>query len=148
MRAQGSTEYLVLLAVALIVGLVVISLLGWFPGLGGGAQETQSESYWSGAMPFSIKAVKIAGTGNSRLTIQNKLSNTITLTRISFGITAVYTTSTQFTAGEERTITITQTCTAPGQRLEYNNVTLTYSKGGVTGIKQVGDKPLIVQCAV
>ncbi len=54
MRAQGATEYLVLLAVVLIVALVSVALLGFFPGMASDAQITQSRAYWQGASPISI----------------------------------------------------------------------------------------------
>ncbi len=54
LRAQGATEYLVLLAVVLIVALVSIALLGFFPGMASDAQETQSKTYWSSASPIAI----------------------------------------------------------------------------------------------
>jgi len=53
-RAQGATEYLVLLAVVLIVALVSVALLGFFPGMASDAQMTQSKAYWSGASPIAI----------------------------------------------------------------------------------------------
>ena len=54
MRGQGATEYLVLLAVVLIIALVAIALLGFFPGLSSGITEEQSRAYWSSASPISI----------------------------------------------------------------------------------------------
>ena len=54
MKAQGATEYLVLLAVVLIVALVSVALLGFFPGMASDAQRQQSEMYWKGAQPISI----------------------------------------------------------------------------------------------
>lgn len=53
-HGQGATEYLVLLAVVLIVALVSVALLGFFPGMASDAQETQSKTYWSSASPISI----------------------------------------------------------------------------------------------
>ena len=53
-RAQGATEYLVLLAVVLIVALVSVALLGFFPGMASDAQLTQSQMYWSSASPIAI----------------------------------------------------------------------------------------------
>ena len=62
-RAQGATEYLVLLAVVLIVALVSVALLGFFPGMASDAQATQSKTYWASASPISIieMAAKDAG---------------------------------------------------------------------------------------
>ena len=51
---QGATEYLVLLAVVLIVALVSVALLGFFPGMASDAQLTQSQTYWSSASPIAI----------------------------------------------------------------------------------------------
>ena len=53
-RAQGATEYLVLLAVVLIVALVSVALLGFFPQMASDAQITQSQMYWRSASPISI----------------------------------------------------------------------------------------------
>ena len=54
MKAQGATEYLVLLAVVLIVALVSVALLGFFPGMAGDSQITQSQTYWLSASPIAI----------------------------------------------------------------------------------------------
>jgi len=54
MRAQGATEYLVLLAVVLIIALVSVALLDFFPGVAGEAKNTQSESYWQSASPIAV----------------------------------------------------------------------------------------------
>jgi len=53
-RGQGATEYLVLLAVVLIVALVSVALLGFFPGMASDAQVTQSQAYWSSASPIAV----------------------------------------------------------------------------------------------
>ena len=53
-KAQGATEYLVLLAVVLIVALVSVALLGFFPGMASDAQITQSQTYWRSASPIAI----------------------------------------------------------------------------------------------
>ena len=53
-KAQGATEYLVLLAVVLIVALVSVALLGFFPGMASDSQITQSQMYWQSATPISI----------------------------------------------------------------------------------------------
>jgi len=54
MKAQGATEYLVLLAVVLIVALVSVALLGFFPGMASDVQITQSQAYWQSATPIAI----------------------------------------------------------------------------------------------
>ena len=51
---QGATEYLVLLAVVLIIALVGIALLGFFPGTANDAQIAESQIYWQGMSPIAI----------------------------------------------------------------------------------------------
>jgi hypothetical protein len=53
-KAQGATEYLVLLAVVLIVALVSVALLGFFPGMASDSQIAQSQAYWQSASPIAI----------------------------------------------------------------------------------------------
>jgi len=54
LAGQGATEYLVLLAVVLIVALVSVALLGFFPSMASDAQITQSQAYWQSASPIAI----------------------------------------------------------------------------------------------
>lgn len=51
---QGATEYLVLLAVVLIIALVSVALLGFFPGMADDAKMTESMAYWRSASPIAI----------------------------------------------------------------------------------------------
>jgi hypothetical protein len=67
-KAQGSTEYLVLLAVVLIIALVSLALLSFFPGTSLDAKLTQSKMYWSSASPIAIvdwSARVASSTGNN-----------------------------------------------------------------------------------
>jgi len=57
LAGQGATEYLVLLAVVLIVALVSVALLGFFPGMASDAQETQSKAYWQSTSPLALAEV-------------------------------------------------------------------------------------------
>ena len=54
MLGQGATEYLVLLAVVLVIALVAITLLGFFTGTASNNQITQSKTYWQSAAPISV----------------------------------------------------------------------------------------------
>ncbi len=54
LKAQGATEYLILLAVVLIIALVGIALLGFFPGAASDAQVAENELYWKSAAPFAV----------------------------------------------------------------------------------------------
>ena len=107
LRGQGATEYLVLLAVVLIVALVSISLLGFFPGMASDAKITQSQSYWRGeARPFAIMEHTVAGsTGAAIIVVQNvDAMGTYTITNFTINANKWNTTSTSFAPGEVKNI--------------------------------------------
>lgn len=53
-KGQGATEYLVLLAVVLIIALASIALLGFFPGAASDVSLEESQIYWKSAAPIAI----------------------------------------------------------------------------------------------
>jgi hypothetical protein len=93
LRGQGATEYLVLLAVVLIIALVSIALLGFFPGIVPDAKITQSTSYWKGeaypiaideAVPLILDAPCDEGDYGVMLVIKNNGADTLTFRGINF----------------------------------------------------------------
>jgi len=86
MKAQGATEYLVLLAVVLIVALVSVALLGFFPGMASDAQLTQSKMYWSSASPIAISEMVVVpytpGKTYPYVRIKNTGAYTIQITKL------------------------------------------------------------------
>lgn len=147
-KGQVSTEYLVILAVVLVIALVVVYLVGGFSGLGSSSIETASKNYWAGASPFAIKTVAVSGTAMS-LDFQNNDLEQLTITDVSIAGSSVFSTNTSFTSGESKVVaaTLGTTCGAAGTPFTYNNVTITYNKGSITGLKEVGNKPLIGRCS-
>lgn len=155
-KGQGSTEYLVILAVVLIVALVAIALLGFFPGLSTDAQKAQSDSYWQGtAYPFRIIEHKgtSANGGTLELVIQNADSKKLTLTEVSVGDNANYTTSMEFLGGEKKasfTITNVGICQNSSRYdIAGNTVGFTYDSASISDQKQGSDaavKDLIGTC--
>ena len=76
LHAQGATEYLVLLAVVLIVALVSVALLGFFPGMASDAQMTQSQIYWRSASPIAITEAMAQWSSNNLTYPYIRLRNT------------------------------------------------------------------------
>jgi len=102
MKAQGATEYLVLLAVVLIVALVSVALLGFFPGMASDSKEAQSKAYWSSASPiaivewgarntmsgpaeFTVAFMRIKNTGNYPITITKILADGYSISQVWTG---------------------------------------------------------------
>jgi len=85
---QGATEYLVLLAVVLIVALVSVALLGFFPGMASDAQVTQSKAYWQSASPVQITEMDarsystVAGRNSIYLRVRNAGAYPIRITKV------------------------------------------------------------------
>lgn len=156
MRAQGATEYLVLLAVVLIIALVGIALLGFFPGTASDAQETQSKEYWSSASPLRILDYRhicatpcgVPGWPAYNLIMENAGTYPLTITGISFQVyprnSSYGTGSAAFcleynqsaanapitiAPGERRRITVREsyTCLARGSRTALQGITFTYT---------------------
>ena len=163
-RGQGATDYLVILGAVLLVALVIVSLLGWFPSLGGATREQQSRAYWSSATPFAITTIKVNNT-SVVITLSNRLSERLNLTNITladaFGNSKeilVPSSYTMLNAGEEQTLlnnswwlAVNNPCSGAtskaGNPYEFKTVTLTYTQGSITDIKQTGAQPLSGRCS-
>jgi len=164
-RGQGATEYLVILGAVLLVALVIIALLGWFPSLGGPSRETQSKSYWSSASPFAITVVK-ASNSTITFTVSNRLTERLYLSSVEvqdgFGNTGTIMTPNQIVnAGEETVLTglaaaITNSTLNPcystgasrtGSAFEFKAVTFVYTTGLIAGNREQGAEPLVGRCS-
>ena len=143
-KGQGATEYLVLLAVVLIIALVSIALLGFFPGLAGDARKTQSDSYWRGeARPFQILEHS-CNSATLTLVVQNSESDKRILNTTKFDGDGTLANVTTFAGGETKTLSITNvTCGTAGTSYEFTNVTFTYNTPKLNGQTQIGSKPLL-----
>ncbi len=148
MKAQVSTEYLVILAVVLVIALVVVYLVSQGTSLGGGIVDSQSQAYWKGVGPLAINNFRASGTG-LQLEIQNNAQETVTLTQITGGGLTAYGTTTTFAPGQTNTVKviITAGCGSAGTRYSYGNVTFTFNQGQVTGKTFVGQRPVSGTCS-
>ncbi|HIH18981.1 TPA: hypothetical protein HA225_03310 [Candidatus Micrarchaeota archaeon] len=146
MKGQGATEYLVLLAVVLIIALVSIALLGFFPGLASDARITQSNSYWRGeARPFAILEHSVTSGGVMTLIMQNNdATGSIGMTNISIGAGSNGTSTITFAPGESRTVTVSGVASSPASGSVYDlQVNITYTTpNGIAG-KQYGAKNVV-----
>jgi len=147
-KGQVSTEYLVILAIVLVVALVVVYLVGGFAGMGVGTMETQSMQAWGTAAPLAITSWKQTGT-TMQLEIQNNDVDQLTLTGISMDGGSVFSGNTTFASGAKMVITATTatTCGATGASFSHDNVVLSYNKGSITGKTETGIRPIVGKCS-
>ena len=144
-RGQGATEYLVLLAVVLIVALVSVALLGFFPGMASDARIAQSSAYWKSVKPFSIQEHTCTGTVCTLVIHSKEASGQYTVTSLNVGGCTANATQTTFSPGETKIMTI-GTCTSGISGQIYDvGVNFTYStpNNAITGVKQYGTKNII-----
>ena len=144
-RGQGATEYLVLLAVVLIVALVSVALLGFFPGMASDVKITQSSAYWKGARPFSIMDHSCTGQTCTLIVHNKEASGQYTITSLAVAGCNANGTQTAFAPGETKTTSI-GTCTSGTSGQVYDlGVNFTYStpNNAITGAKQYGSKNII-----
>lgn len=147
-KGQVSTEYLVILAVVLVIALVVVYLVGGFSGLGAGSLETQSKNYWGSTSPFAITGFKASST-DLDLEMSNNDLDELTITDITVDGSSIYSNATSFTSGETKVVSgsMPTSCGTAGTPFTYDNVVITYNKGSITGLKQAGTKPLVGKCS-
>ncbi len=87
-QAQGTIEYMVIVAIVIVIALVTIGILLQLMGQGAGIGQTSSQIAWLSAQPFSITDWKMDSNGtdgNLILILQNNTSETLDLVRVSVG---------------------------------------------------------------
>ena len=144
-KAQGATEYLIVLAVVIIIGLIVIGVMRNVPASGASASIRASKAYWESA-DIGITDYAVDGTGLT-LFVRNNFARNIKITDIKFDDVSVYTTDETLKAGEILQLTSTsETCTA-GRQYLYD-VKITYTDL-ITNSEYtfVGATPLTGTCA-
>jgi len=148
-RGQGTTEYLIILAVIIVIALVVVGVMGWFPGLGTGITEQQSRAYWQSASPVAIKDWKLTSTATeATFSVQNMTTDKITITEITLEGTAIGVQDSNISAGDTNGAVTGATGIAcsSGGTYQYD-VTISYNVvGGIAGKTQTGQKPIVGTC--
>ncbi len=123
--AQGTIEYLVIIAVVVVIALVVVSLLVGMTGQSSGVSQTSSQI---AAMTAPIAIVDSESTldGNIFLSFKNNTGETITLTEILIGDESLPITNQTITQGANTNIVVNSSneCEAGGSILA--NVTVKY----------------------
>ena len=149
-KAQGTIEYLVIIAIVVVIALVVVGLLLQILGNFGTMSETSVKTSWKSAEPWAI--TDWARTGNSiSLVIKNNSAETLTFTSIVLqGADSNLTASANVAPGATivKTETATEvTCTA-GSKYSYPkaNVVITYSTPSITGKTQYGVADIVGTC--
>lgn len=149
-KGQVSTEYLVILAVVLVIALVVVFLVSQGSSVGAGVTETQSKNYWASQTPLAITGYKMSGT-TLNVEIRNQDSSDVTITELDVDSVSKTITpaSPLLTPGQSQTVNVTSavssTCSA-GSKFSVD-IDFVFSRGTLTGLKQDGKTKLVGTCS-
>ena len=149
LKAQGSSEYLILLAVVLIVAMVAIALIGGFVDLGAGSMETQSKQYWMGsARPFS--AIDYSQQNDTFIvSLKNMEPTRVMVTAVTIGGDS-YSHNVSFNGGATKTVNVnmSRVCDTESYDFFEYNVIINYTTTNGVQKSQVGEKPFVGKCLV
>jgi hypothetical protein len=154
-KAQGSSEYLSMLAVVLVIALILIGLISQFIPQAGSLTVSQSKAYWSSAQPFGISEAVQSKQSNISLVLQNNAPRELVLTSISLafanGTSFSNNSSIIFTAGEKRVVVIYSedlmpSCLGRAGQPYFYTVRFTYDDEPLEDKIQASDTPLAVIC--
>ncbi|MFH1403727.1 MAG: hypothetical protein ABIH11_05600 [Candidatus Altiarchaeota archaeon] len=147
-KGQLSTEYLVILAVVVIVALIVVTVLGGFIDIGTGAGAQAAKGYWRSA-DIGILNWKVSSTaGGSEFMVRNNLDYRIEISDVSVDGASVHSTATVLTAGQSKKFTLTGTlCSAAGDQYAMP-VKFTYKDvdNDISGLTFTGTKNIEGNC--
>ncbi|MFT4313339.1 MAG: hypothetical protein ACMXYA_02940 [Candidatus Woesearchaeota archaeon] len=82
-KAQTATEYLIILAVVIIIALIVVGVLGGFPNFGSSVESGTQSAYWQ-TQNVGFDMVLSATPGQSVITMTNNFPNQVTILNVSF----------------------------------------------------------------
>jgi len=146
-KGQGASEYLVLLAVVLIVSMVAIALLGGFSNLGSSAVETESKQYWTGSVRPFIAPEYTQQNSTFYVTLKNIEPNRLMLTSISLGSDS-YEANVSFNGGATKTLTfpVSVQCNETSYDFFEYDVVINYTSTNDIEKSQRGTKPFAGRC--
>ncbi|MCX6776147.1 MAG: class III signal peptide-containing protein [Candidatus Micrarchaeota archaeon] len=143
-RGQAAIEYLIILAVVVIIALIVIGAIGGFPGRTRGISERESAAYWAAA-DIGITRYFVSAFSENWFVIKNNRLFTVNITSITIG-GEVFSTPFTLAPGSSTSISpYTPVCTVE-ETYSWNTV-ITY-KDATYGNTYTftGEKPLVGTC--
>lgn len=129
-RGQTATEYLIILAVVIIIALIVIGVLSGIPSIGGGAGKSAKAGYWKTA-EVGITGVAFTPDGNASLVVVNNKASSITIQKIKLtdatGDSNESTTQSTLTSGQAITYNIYNISSGTASESYAFDVEITYT---------------------
>lgn len=143
-KGQGTLEYLIILAVVLVIAFVAATQIF---NLGGSQQinEQESKLYWARMTPLSIPQYSITSSG-SQIVLQNSLSETVTIKDFNLGDVSIDAGTVTIGPGAKQTISGDGVKCTVGQTFSYS-VKILYDTESLTDVPLSGTKDLVGNCS-
>ncbi len=152
-KGQGTIEYLVILAIIVVIALVVVTILSQFTGQGTAIRKQNSDGAWKSANPIQIIETQKTTAGVVTLIIKNSGSEgaiRITDLNLSSATNDQNTTDINLSVGQQWATSLTgnATCTS-GTLFTYPKagITIQYNTSTISGKVQSAPDDLIIQCS-
>ncbi|MBN2126774.1 MAG: LamG domain-containing protein [Candidatus Diapherotrites archaeon] len=142
--AQGTTEYLVVLAVVVVIALVLAGVLGFFPGFASSISESESKAYWQSVFPLAVVDYFVDSNGSVLLQLQNNSFESLTVNEIYFNGLPLGSGSVLVNAGSKGLVSGSAVCVE--NEVYSFNVKIDYDSPNISSKNLVGLKPLIGVC--
>ncbi len=126
-KGQGATEYLIILAVVVIIALIVVSVLGGIPGIGKSSTKQASQAYWTTTDIGISEYYLSAATDSLVLTLRNNQDSTITINNVSVAGIVNASATMILSPGQTGVTSIAKTCASTGDPFEFDNVLIKYT---------------------
>jgi len=150
-KGQGTIEYLVIIAIVIVIALVVVGLLLQVMNSGSGVPETQAKATWKSAEPLAIIDWGFNSGGTVlTLVLRNNTAETIEFNDFNLNSTDGNTGSPgNIASGGTKTInvTVTTSCT-PGDKYSYakENIQFDYNTTNIDNKTQKAIADIIGTC--
>lgn len=126
-KGQGATEYLIILAVVIIIALIVVGVLGGIPGIGKSSSKQASQAYW-GSTDIAIPDYYLsAGTDVLTLNLRNNLDTSIRVQNISVASTVNGSSTFTLVPGATQYTSVAKQCTTVGDPFSFTPVIIQYT---------------------
>ena len=148
-RGQGATEYLVLLAIVLIIAMVAVQLLSFLADSSFSARSAQSDSYWRyQAKPFTVAYHGLSSDGILKLVMVNVQGDSLRVDGISVagsGINGTYSGPFYLPAGQPTLVSLDMGPAYPAGTVYEFRINISYGELGPNPLNQTqfGSQSLI-----
>lgn len=119
---QTATEYLVILAVVIVIALIVVSIMGGIPGIGKNGQDKTNQIFWQTA-DIAFDSYANSNTTGMKINMKNNLNEGITINAFALNGINILATQPYIDTGNTLALTLNPAAVpgcVKGQSYSYN----------------------------